>query len=102
MATKVFAKTLGVAGYRSCGFANMALTKAKHLEELGHVTKVDDSAMFDSRSDYQNWLQENAAKFEPRSATICHKTSPFVFRDENKFIGGCDDFFDWVNNNATE
>ena len=96
MATKLFAKTIGVAGYRSCGFANMALTKAKHLQELGHVASVDESAMFDSRADFQKWLGQNGASYEPVEKAAGHKTSPFVFYDSKLFIGGGDDFFEWV------
>jgi|EP00945_MAST-04E_sp_MAST-4E-sp1_P000656 glutaredoxin len=94
MATKLFAKTIGVAGYRSCGYSNMALTKARHLKELGHVKSVDDSGMFTSRDEYQMWLRENSLKFGPDASQ--HRTAPFVFQDET-FIGGCDDFFDWID-----
>jgi hypothetical protein len=94
MATKIFAKTIGVAGYKGCRFSYNALIKAQRLQHLGHVIFVDDSGMFTSQDEYKVWLRENSVRFGPEASR--HKTAPFVFRDE-MFIGGCNDFFEWID-----
>jgi glutaredoxin len=83
-----------VAGFRTCPYHQRALRKARDTFGANRV----DERTFPTRAEYKNWLRQNSvsggivdtiAALHPRAGR--HTSSPFVWINEDYFVGGCDD-----------
>ena len=100
--SKILARTVGVAGFRSCGFYQLATKSARILEERGLINTFDDKG-FDTRDEYLAWLSHNrefflssACNAEESSRISKFSSSPFTYID-GRFVGGNDDFQTWID-----
>ena len=98
----LLARTVGVAGFRSCGFYQLATKSARMLEERGLIRTFEDKG-FGTRDEYFQWLSQNRKAFvnsastsEQSSRISNFASSPLTYID-GQFLGGNDDFQKWIN-----
>tara|TARA_B110000208_G_scaffold138216_1_gene166852 strand:- start:124 stop:672 length:549 start_codon:yes stop_codon:yes gene_type:complete len=77
-------KKITIVGYPSCDYYIKALRAAKAFFGASNVTDIK----FSSKLKYKNWLKKkDGIKFSNKA----HKTCPFVWTNNKKYVGGCDD-----------
>ena len=81
MATKTLYK---VYGYEYCSYANRACSRVKDLAKANAET-IEAECTITSRSEYKAWLKSSSS-----GVPSSHTSSPACF-ENNKFIGGCDE-----------
>lgn len=89
-------KSINIAGYPTCGFyrkAKAALTGLTTIFPDKYDVEVKE---FASKEEYSQWLSNGPV---PNAGS--HRTSPIVWFDEDKFIGGCTEALSWCRNNLT-
>lgn len=90
------AKTVAIAGVRSCTFHRRAVELARQAAAQGRIENVQDSLTFDNFDDYRSWLSEHRERFAGQPQAVAHASSPFVFADGATYLGGCQDFVQWL------
>jgi len=85
-----------VAGWRGCPYFDKAATVVSSLHHLLPGKVVAQIHEYESRDAYRGWVtgDEGAKKFP--SAPASFTSSPFCWRNEDQFIGGCDDALAFV------
>ena len=79
-------KKITIVGYPSCDYYIKARRAAKSFFGKSNVTDIK----FSTKLKYKNWLKKkDGIKFSNKAKS--HKTCPFVWTDNRKYIGGCDD-----------
>lgn len=79
-------KKITIVGYPSCDYYIKALRAAKAFFGVSNVTNIK----FSSKLKYKNWLKKkDGIKFSNKAKS--HKTCPFVWTNNKKYVGGCDD-----------
>lgn len=82
---------LNIAGFATCGAFKRAVCAVQGLAVI-FPTKIGANVhSYETRDEYMTWLAENRGSFNQEG----HKTSPFVWFDDGKFLGGCDDTLAW-------
>ena len=85
-------KKITIVGYPSCDYYIKARRAAKTFFGKSNVTDIK----FSSKLKYKNWLKKkDGIKFSNKAKS--HKTCPFVWTDNRKYIGGCDDTLVLIN-----
>ena len=85
-------KKITIVGYPSCDYYIKARRAAKTFFGASNVTNIK----FSSKLKYKNWLKKkDGIKFSNKAKS--HKTCPFVWTDNRKYIGGCDDTLVLIN-----
>ena len=83
-------KSLTVAGWSGCPFHRQALGVARELVSKGVVANLEDKT-FPTRDAYREWLFSESGRVTcAGSEAQRHTSSPFVWADARKYIGGCD------------
>ena len=81
--------TITIAGFRTCSWHQRTLIKAKENEDL---FKNIVEKTFQTRGLFRKWLFSDAGRESfPDARAHSHTSSPFVWLDENIFVGGHDD-----------
>ena len=79
-------KKITIVGYPSCDYYIKARRAAKAFFGASNVTDIK----FSSKLKYRNWLKKkDGIKFSSKAKS--HKTCPFVWTNNKKYVGGCDD-----------
>lgn len=79
-------KKITIVGYPSCDYYIKARRAAKSFFGKSNVTDIK----FSTKLKYKNWLKKkDGIKFSNKAKS--HKTCPFVWTGNRKYIGGCDD-----------
>ena len=77
-------KKITIVGYPSCDYYIKARRAVKAFFGASNVTDIK----FSSKLKYKNWLKKkDGIKFSNKA----HKTCPFVWTNNKKYVGGCDD-----------
>jgi glutaredoxin len=85
-------KKITIVGYPSCDYYIKARRAAKAFFGVSNVTDIK----FSSKLKYKNWLKKkDGIKFSSKAKS--HKTCPFVWTNNKKYIGGCDDTLVLIN-----
>ena len=78
-------KKITIVGYPSCDYYIKARRAAKAFFGASNVTDIK----FSSKLKYRNWLKKkDGIKFSSKAKS--HKTCPFVWTNNKKYVGGCD------------
>jgi len=81
-------KKITIVGYPSCDYYIKARRAAKAFFGVSNVTDIK----FSTKLKYKNWLKKkDGIKFSSKAKS--HKTCPFVWTNNKKYVGGCDDTF---------
>jgi glutaredoxin len=79
-------KKITIVGYPSCDYYIKARRAAKAFFGVSNVTDIK----FSTKLKYKNWLKKkDGIKFSSKAKS--HKTCPFVWTNNKKYVGGCDD-----------
>ena len=81
--------TLHVAGWRDCQYFQKAATVVCSMQHMFPNTLVADIIEYPNRDAFREFLAAEASKYGPRAEK--HTSSPFTWKGENEFVGGCDD-----------
>ena len=82
--------SLTVAGWDGCPFHRRALDAARELVGQGVVADLVDKT-FPTRDAYREWLfSEGGRAACAGEVAQQHTSSPFVWADDRKYVGGCD------------
>ena len=93
---------ISIAGFNNCPFYIEALKLANNLASNGLIEKVDNYNFISSYY-FKEWLKsEGQNLFKSDNKAQTHTTCPFIWvkskTNELSFIGGYDDFNEWINN----
>ena len=93
---------ISIAGFNTCPFYIEALKLANNLASNGLIKKVDNYNFF-SNYQFKEWLNTKGHNlFKSNNKAQTHTTCPFIWvkskTNELSFIGGYDDFTEWINN----
>ena len=93
---------ISIAGFNNCPFYIQALKLANDLASNGLIEKVDNYNFISSYY-FKEWLKsEGHNLFKSNNKAQTHTTCPFIWvkskTNELSFIGGYDDFTEWINN----
>lgn len=93
---------ISIAGFNTCPFYIEALKLANDLASNGLIKKVDNYNFISSYY-FKEWLKsEGHNLFKSDNKAQTHTTCPFIWvkskTNELSFIGGYDDFNEWINN----
>lgn len=92
---------ISIAGFNSCPFYIEALRLANDLVSNDLIEKVDNYNFISSYY-FKEWLKsEGHNLFKSDNKVQTHTTCPFIWiqsKTEMSFIGGYDDFTEWINN----
>lgn len=83
-------KKITIAGWTSCGFYQRAKVSLVGLATI-HPDKFDVTVKeYPNKTEYRAWLDDFKTGFNPVKGST-HTSSPVVWFDDNKYLGGCDD-----------
>lgn len=93
---------ISIAGFNTCPFYIEALKLANDLASNGLIEKIDNYNFISSYY-FKEWLKhEGHSLFKSNNKAQTHTTCPFIWvkskTNELSFIGGYDDFNEWINN----
>jgi len=93
---------ISIAGFNTCPFYIEALKLANNLASNGLIEKIDNYNFISSYY-FKEWLKsEGHNLFKSDNKAQTHTTCPFIWvkskTNELSFIGGYDDFNEWINN----
>ena len=93
---------ISIAGFNTCPFYIEALKLANDLASNGLIEKVENYNFISSYY-FKEWLKsEGHNLFKSNNKAQTHTTCPFIWvkskTNELSFIGGYDDFTEWINN----
>ena len=86
-------QTIFIAGYATCGYHKRALRAANAF--FGASTVSDRT--FSSRAQYKQWLQTKDGLQFSDQAAASHTSSPFVWINQDQYVGGCDETLAWIS-----
>lgn len=85
-----------IAGWKQCHFYQKASTVGASLKLL-FPTKVEVQKIeLEDRDAYQKWLSQEKSKLNLTGTHDKHTSSPFVFLNDEQYLGGCDAFIDFT------
>lgn len=89
MSAPRLARSISVAGFRSCGFYRLATEIAHNKFGQANVKSLP----FETREDFHRWLSSSEVReqFSAQPGALAHTSSPFVYADRDAYIGGYDD-----------
>lgn len=92
-----------VAGWKQCSFFRKAANAVTAMTHLYPQRIEADIQEHPDRDAYKDWLDqkknEHVETFGERAGK--HTSSPFVWKNSNEFIGGCDDTLDFIRQSFT-
>jgi len=92
-------KVYHVAGFKTCPWHQRAIKAIQKLQDKGEAALVDHT--FETRGLFKQWLfsDEGRKRFQSERAQA-HTSSPFVWLNDNFFIGGHDDTIAYIKSEA--